>query len=639
MDVCNGSVGGWVGEGAQVVMMGSQKVALRRLLAGINWQGLAALGFDLGLGIAATVLLTAPAVFFLNSRIMGYPHDGFEYIWKIWWTRKALLELHLSPADMRYVNYPYQGYNPHLVASPLIPLLALPLSGWLGLVRTYNLLMLAAFAFSWPAAAALCYEFSHNRWAASAGGAVYAFYTNKVAHAVGGHLAQMFVFLFPLAALFLYRAWKDPERRRNGVLAGVFLALSILVDLKHIALFVAPLVGLFLAFHVVFERRRWNHARLTSMATTLVVAALISAPFLMPLIARRVTGQLEHFYATGVVRHSADLTGFFVPPPEHPLYNNLEPLRDYSANLASEGWHENIFYLGIVTLVLSGVAAWTGRRERDVQFWVVVALAGMLLALGPFLKAGGRLVRLQVETYTSYVPLPYYALQHLPFYDWGRTPGRVIEVTMLALAVLAACGTAVLLNGLRRTYRPLVALGVAALILVDSLFIWPWPLGDAEVPAFYHQIAEDDQEYAILDLPLWEYRCERYQLYYATVHNHRIVGGLVTRRSADAEAALREVERMVRPNAAVASAESLAELGIRYVILHKQCLDDRGLDAQTAFLREQMGDPVYDDRWIRAFEVPGAPQIEPTGRPIGHLQKDNLATNADPWSPSGSGAR
>jgi hypothetical protein len=116
---------------------------------------------------------------------------------------------------------------------------------------------------------------------------------------------------------------------------------------------------------------------------------------------------------------------------------------------------------------------------------------------------------------------------------------------------------------------------------------------------------------ALLDLPLWEYRCERYQLYYAVIHGHRIVGGLVTHRAQEAEAAMREVESLVQLSGGAEPAESLAELGIRYVVLHKLCLEGEEMHAQAAFLMEQLGDPIYDDRWIRAFEVPGNPEIEP----------------------------
>jgi hypothetical protein len=148
-----------------------------------------------------------------------------------------------------------------------------------------------------------------------------------------------------------------------------------------------------------------------------------------------------------------------------------------------------------------------------------------------------------------------------------------------------------------------------ALILIDCLFVWPWPMGDARVPGFYEQIAGEAEDYAILDLPLWEYRCERYQLYYAAVHGHRIVGGSVTRRPPEAEAAMREVEGLAKPGSPEAPADALAELGIRYVVLHKLCTGDDVLEEQSAFLSQHLGGATYDDGWIRVFEVPGEPTI------------------------------
>jgi hypothetical protein len=223
----------------------------------------------------------------------------------------------------------------------------------------------------------------------------------------------------------------------------------------------------------------------------------------------------------------------------------------------------------------------------------------MILALGPFLKVGNKLVTIG----TNYVPLPYYLLQRLPFYDWGRTPGRVIGITMLALAVLASYGTSSLLSRIRSNYRSVATMIITGMILVDSLFVWPWPLGDAEVPAFYKSIAADKEDYAILDLPLWDYQCERYQLYYATIHGHRIVGGSVSRRPPEAEAAMYAVEQLVQPHVSRKLAEDLGDLNIHYVILHQLCLDDEELAIRTRTLKRQLGSPVYDDDWIRVFEV------------------------------------
>lgn len=590
-----------------------QETSTKRRLGNQDWTSVNLFAFSLGLGIVLAILVTFPAVCYLDTHIMGYPHDGFEYIWKQWWTRTALLELHSSPSSLEFVNYPYAGQNPHIVASPLLNLLALPFIKWLGGLRTYNLLMLASFALSWPTASLLCHEFCQDSRACLVGGAVYAFFSNKVAHAVGGHLPQMSVFLFPVAALFLYRTLKAPPSYKNAVVAGIFIGLSALVDLKHIGLFVAPVVGVFVLYHGIAEGRQWNRTRIGSLVTAFAVAAAVTLPLLLPVVTSRIAGDLDHFFVPGVIQHSADLTSFLVPPPEHPLYSRIEAIRSYSSYLAKDGWHENIFYIGIVTLSLSTMAIIRSRRRQDLRFWTVVAVTGIILSLGPVLKVGGAPVELEIRGHEFSFPLPYSLLQHIPFYDWCRTPGSSIGVAMLALAVLAACGSEIILRPFTRTGRVAVGWLTLLLVLVDSLFIWPWPMGDAEVPVFYEQLAADHGDYAILDLPLWEYRCERYQIYYATIHEHPIVGGLITRRSAEAEQSMRAIEAIVEPGALSPAADSLRDLGIRYVVLHKLCLDEETLEVQSRHLQAELSHAVYEDNWIRAFLVPRSPTIDRDG--------------------------
>jgi hypothetical protein len=565
--------------------------------------------FDLGLGLCFTVLLTAPAVRFFNTHIFGYPHDGFAYMWRMWWTRKALLDLRVTPAQMSYINYPHLAYNPHLIASPLINLLALPFVSLLGPLRVYNALLFLSFALSWPTGALLCREFTHERLSASVGGALYAFHANRVAHAIGGHLPHVFTFLFPLMALLLYRVWRTPGRR-HALWAGLVLALVLLIDLKHVALFVAPFVAVFLVFFGLCERHLWTRERLLALAIAFGVGALIVVPFFVSLVIERLRGQLGYFYAPGVIRHSADLLGFIVPSPEHPLYRQIPGLYAVAERLALPGWHENIFYLGWVSVVLAVVGTVVRWRQLETRFWAVTALVGVVLALGPVLKVNGEVLSWNLGQTTGVIPFPYALLQALPFYDWGRTPGRMVTLAMLALAVLTALGSATVLTRLRaRVLRAPMALLLIILVVGDHIFTWPWPLGDAEVPAFYDAVAAQPADFAILDLPLWEYRCERYQLYYATAHGHRIVGGSITRRSPEAEEMMRQVEQWALPHADGQSGLELAKLGVRYVVLHKLCLEEPALDEQTAFLTAQLGSPVYDDRWIRAFEVPGQPTI------------------------------
>jgi len=580
-------------------------------MKGAYGKAITAFVFDLCMGLLFTILLTAPAVRFLDTHVVGYPLDGFEYVWKMWWMRRSLLDLHISPARLAYVDYPYTaGSNPHLLASPLLGLLALPVESWLGPLQTYNAILLSSLALSWPTGALLCYAFTRDRSAASVGGALYAFSAHRMAHAVGGHLPQATTFLFPIMALLMWRTWRT-RRLRTALWAGLVLGLSVLVDLKHVALFIAPFVVLFLGFWAWTERRSLGWARVRASGAALGVGALVAGPFFVPLVLDRFQGKIEFFYmSTGTVRHAADLLGFVIPSPEHPLYSRWPAVYALSQRLAEPGWHENVFYLGWVAIPLAVIGVWRHWRERSTRFWLLLVLVSMVLALGPVLKVGEQVVTWQLGGRTGTIPLPYALLQGLPFYDWCRTPGRMFTLTMMGWSVLVALGAGAVTSRLHSGGLQMAAgLLLIALVVGDQVYTWPMPLGDAQVPAFYEHLAEDPADFAVLDLPLWEGRCERYQIYYATIHGHRIVGGMITRRSSEAVAEMRRVEKMAVPGSGIDAARALGAEGIRYVVLNKQCLDEEGLGQYSAHLADRLGPSVYDDTRIRAYEVPGKPTV------------------------------
>ncbi len=93
----------------------------------------------------------------------------------------------------------------------------------------------------------------------------------------------------------------------------------------------------------------------------------------------------------------------------------------------SSAGHEAVAYLGLVPLILAG---WGLRRnDRRTWFLVFVILAGLLFALG------------------GATPLFELIYRFVPGMSYVRTPARVVIVTALALAILAAMGAQRLAQG------------------------------------------------------------------------------------------------------------------------------------------------------------------------------------------------
>ncbi len=146
----------------------------------------------------------------------------------------------------------------------------------------------------------------------------------------------------------------------------------------------------------------------------------------------------------------------------HPLHISRSLLPTYGQSLFTE----YVAVLPITALVLAVIGAWSWRVNRAWVVWIVLAAAGLVLALGQF------------------TPL-YWALARVPGFDLFRVPARWLVLYALSVALLAGAGWDVLRLRLatgswRDVARPLAA----AALLVAGLMVWGFAAGwlDGVVP-------------------------------------------------------------------------------------------------------------------------------------------------------------
>jgi hypothetical protein len=232
-----------------------------------------------------------------------------------------------------------------------------------------------------------------------------------------------------------------------------------------------------------------------------------------------------------------------------------------------------------------------------VPFWVGLAVVAMVLSLGPVLRVAGQVTE---------VPLPYALLKDLPVLSWNRTPARLNQTAMLAVAVLASYGTAALFERRVRAPRQIwVALLLVVVILFDYIVMFPWPVAPATAPPFCHWLAEAPTEGAVLDLPVWDYTANNLYMWHQMTHDRPIVGGYLYRRSSEAEDAMAELERLAMPDG---DPEALAGKGVAYVVLHREFLSGEEERSLIRFLEGELGAPVYQDAEALIFAT--RPEVE-----------------------------
>ena len=258
--------------------------------------------------------------------------------------------------------------------------------------------------------------------------------------------------------------------------------------------------------------------------------------------------------------------------PRHPLFGPAA-VRAYAA--FGQNYVETIGWMGIVPLVLLAASVWAPAGSsrpptRDTRIWRVVAVVFAVWALGPFLTIAG---------HDTGLKLPAILLRFVPLVENARMPGRAIVVVFMAIAVLLAVHLASARGRLAHA-------GVQWLLAAAIAFeYWaaPLPLTMLDRPKVYESLAGEGPG-AVCEAPMGigdglgigVGSQDRRVLFYATQHEHPLVGGYIGRMPADAHA---RYERT--PVAATLLAASdgaappppfdrdVARAPCRYLVLHR----------------------------------------------------------------------
>lgn len=229
------------------------------------------------------------------------------------------------------------------------------------------------------------------------------------------HVAEGHTWILPVAyapiILALYERGHD--RLLWAGVAGLFLALIV----GEGGIYPAPHLALFLSLYAVGQsltRRSWRP--LLVLGVTAGVGALLAAPKLLPLLA--FMSRAPRLVASDEVLPLRALFHVFIDRSQ-----DMNRRFDW----AYWAWHEQGHYVGLVALLLAAVALLKAERRSLVLGGVALLFA--IIAAGSF---------------ASWAP---WALLHkLPIFRSQHVPSRFLMLTVLAVAILAARGSAVLLE-------------------------------------------------------------------------------------------------------------------------------------------------------------------------------------------------
>jgi hypothetical protein len=442
--------------------------------------------------LVVSVWLSWPLAKHFSYRIAGLHGDPFQTLWSWRWLYDALVELR-NPFFTDRAYYPHGG--PMVFQTFDIPtaILTLPLWHVLPPVAIYNTGILFAFWLTAYGMYLLAFELTRDRLTAFCAGVLFTACPYHVAHATASqHLASMG--WLPLYFLYLHRILAAQSRTRDGLLAGLFLALASLASWYHLLF---AMVGSFvLILHAALRSPKDIFAKaFIARALALGAAYMVCAgPLLIAIFLSK--SQQTIAGAHDPRTYSGDLYEFFFPNEVQAWSKRWGGhFVKWTGNSA-----ENAMYAGYSVVLVGLLALFV--RDRRARGWLVVALLGAVLALGPVL---------QVDGVMGTRALPYDWLEHaFPPLAFMGVPVRFSYLLYLGLIVAWAIAVARLRQLARKTAErrglaPNRWLSVGCALVPLALGLYEYRPGPFETTeAIVHppmlEWGRDRSTYAVLDL-------------------------------------------------------------------------------------------------------------------------------------------
>jgi hypothetical protein len=557
------------------------------------------------LAVVLAILIVTVSV--LGGGVLGSPTvDGFGTQWFFWFAGEILAGRQ-SAGWTDLLFYPWgKDLYAHTGGNLIDAWAAAPLRAVFGPVLGFNLWIVVVLTTNALAGARLARAFGATRlWPAALALVLNPYVLTELDL---GRPTQ--AWLAPLG--FAVATLVDMRRARDGVLAGIWIALTALTYWYY-GLF-AGLAAVVVGIERLARDRVW--AALLSAA---IVATVLVLPFAWPMLQKLDAGAVPGLLALDGTGLLAPLALRTVEGDEQGLYI-LAPLLGQAGSLIDEGgvrFNAGLPVLGWlhlgVALLGAGLVA---RRHLALPLLLVI---GLVVSSGPVILTWDDV----------YANKPWlFAVEHVEILRRWWWPGRAVALVHVLIAPLFV----VLLDrfqGWRAALSGLLALFfVVAQLRSDSLL--PLATWDATPPPALACLARAPRG-GVIDLPLL---VDQKNLWFQTLHQQPLLGGMLLKKASFAPAefaALRESNPLMAaldavgdkqytrdlPPATAEQRTSLTTIGYRYVLARVDAFQRVrvGRSGQTDTVSEWsrprrqllglLGEPAWEDGALAVWTLGG----------------------------------
>ncbi len=460
--------------------------------------------------VLLSLAMTYPLILNIKTHVPGVPGDNFAYLWKVWWFKKAIVDLHRNPLFAPHILYPL-GFNfARDEATISNTLLSVPLTSLLGHILSYNIMLLLTYILAGFGMYLLVFYLTRSIAAGIVSGVIFAFAPYHQMRALQ-HLNLATIQWIPFLFLYVEKFLRE-LRVKYALAAGIFYALTALAAWYY-AYYVGLTLAIYLAirlfkkssetsvlriegvspachrlrlrpmagrqsrsgaglkrptypneefFNDLVKRTRqlktlWKDRRfLRGVLIFFIVSLILVLPFAVPSFMLHSTGVMK-YKLIDVDPYSASLEDFFVPASFHTFWGAFFH-RNFGA--LKVDWSEHMLYLGIIPLLLAIFAVRKRGKENMVLASAWLALITFIFALGTTFHIFGERVLVKNRFFKSFIaretlpiPLPMLLLfLVLPFISSTRVWSRFGVMTMFFVAILAGWGTVELTAAIKKYF-------------------------------------------------------------------------------------------------------------------------------------------------------------------------------------------
>ena len=513
----------------------------------------------LGVYVVASGVYTFPLVLHVSDALIDRPDTLFNS-WVLAWDVHALATnpFHLLDANIFFpfpqpLTYSDIMLTGAIMVAPIELLTANPALG-------HNLLTLASLVLGAFTTYLLVHELCGSRPIACICGALFSFSLIRQAQLDTVQLLQ--IGWLPLALLFLHRALRS-GRTIDYLLFAFFCVCQALAAI-YLLLLAAVAIGVFLVFEFATSHTLLSRGHMTRLSAALAIVVVSLTPVAS---AYGATERLFEFrWPSDMIRgFSAAPSDFVAVQPSSLTYGWL--LARFDNPVFTNG---HALFPGLLIMLLAAVsllhfAPWPGIQpaRREVGRYLVILGVAVALALGPSSAVNGT--------------LPYdWLYTWVPGFSAMRIPARFDLLGLLALAVLAGFGMAFVSDWLARSGRKcgpvLIAVGALAFIEMLSSPIALRPVPSAPNDGVYGWLKTHQPDAVVGEIPTHgptgiatiDYE------FLSTLHWHPLVNGYSGFIPPQYAQVSDQLDAFPDPTAT----EVLRGLGVRYVVVHLDLVDD-----------------------------------------------------------------